>query len=184
MKQSSIITTTLGTVLLLGAQASMAAIDPCSEEARAGQPKKVQKMMERRCKKKSKASTYKISNAKTVNTQVAPSDVYGGSDKVKLKGMILSDWKTKYPNDRVMGVHFPRAEWKRNKNKTWNKPRSSWDYTDKSVLQVSVVVKTDSKIATIFPAYINKDNMNGKLRTGVATKSSQYVIRPILVSNY
>lgn len=187
MKQASlkiIITVFFGTLFFFSSQSVFSGVDPCSEEAMAGQPKKVQKKLQRRCKGQSKKNSYKISNAKTVNKQSRPADVYAGNDKAKLKSMILSDWKSKYPKDKVMGVHFPHAEWKRNQQKTWNKARKSWDYTDKSVLQVSVVVKADSKMATIFPAYINKDNLNGKLRTGVATKSSQYVIRQMLVSNY
>ena len=51
-------------------------------------------------------------------------------------------------------------------------------------MAVSVIVKDDSTTATIFPAYINKDNLNGDINAGVSTKKSEYVVKQMLVKNW
>lgn len=54
----------------------------------------------------------------------------------------------------------------------------------KDALAASVIVKATEKIAPLFPAYINRDNLEGgDLNVGVETKSSEYVIKELLVAN-
>lgn len=88
----------------------------------------------------------------------------------------------KYPQDEILGVRFHMKDWKRDANYKANS--TSIYKTDTSVLAVSVVVKDDAQHATIFPAYINKDNLDGSVNTGVDTKKSQYVVKQMLVKNW
>lgn len=138
------------------------------------------KIAERKCMENK--PNYTISNQGKVDSEPTPPDVYAGGDKKKLKEMILDAWKDKYPQDEILGVRFHMKDWKRDANYKANS--TSIYKTDTSVLAVSVVVKDDARHATIFPAYINKDNLDGSVNTGVDTKKSQYVVKQMLVKNW
>jgi len=185
MKKSKVINRLLVVSCLSGVLISVPALaDRCDPKMLSKLPDKKRMVMEKNCKKRAKAKKFTISNKCCVDKEVRPEDNYDGSDKDKFDKMIRKSWKKKYPKDNILGVHFHATDWKRTKNKRWNGAISAWQYTDVSVLPVRVVVKTDSKVATIFPAYINKDNDDGSINTGVATKGSQYVIKQMLVENY
>jgi len=145
---------------------------------------KLDPRFQRIAKKKCAENTpnFTISNKGKIDDEPTPADVYSGKDKKELKKMILDAWKAKYPKDNVLGVRFHMDHWKRDANYKANS--TSIYKTDTSVLAVSVVVQDDSKYATIFPAYINKDNLSGELNTGVETKKSQYVVKQMLVKNW
>lgn len=113
----------------------------------------------------------------------APEDVYEGGDKEKFKKMIMEEWKKAYPNDSIYAIRFNNADFQRTKTKRWNDAVSQWQYNDVSALAVSVIVKTDENIATIYPAFINKDNMDGSINAGVHTKYGGYVVKEMLVKN-
>jgi len=113
-----------------------------------------------------------------------PKDKYVGTNKDKYKKMILSDWKEKYPKDKVLDVIFHMKSFRRTKTKKWNGATKDWRYRDTEVLAVTVAVKTSEDIITLYVAYINKDNLSGKLSTGVDTKGSEYVIKEMLSKNY
>ncbi len=138
------------------------------------------RIAERKCKENQ--PNYTISNKGSVDSEPTPPDAYTGSDKTKLKKMILNAWQEKYPKDTVLGVRFHMDNWKRDAN--WKANSTSLYKTDTSVLAVSVVVKDSPSTATIFPAYINKDNLNGDINTGVDTKKSQYVVKQMLLKNW
>ena len=114
----------------------------------------------------------------------APENNYKGEDKAKLESMIREAWKQAYPDDEVLGVHFPNADWKRESNRKWSDAENQWYVVDTSILMVKFVVKKDGNTASIFPAYINRDNLSGELNTGVHTKKGGYVIEEILLKNY
>lgn len=139
---------------------------------------KIDRAMERRAKDKE----YKISNVGNIEQEQTPPDVYSKGDKAELKKMIMEAWKAKYPQDKILGIRFHMKEWKREKNVRSNE--TSIYLNDKSALAVSVVTQTDDRVATIFPAYINKDNQSGTMNIGCDTKSKGYVIKQMLVSNY
>ena len=113
----------------------------------------------------------------------APENEYKGSDRGKLKEMIMSAWNKAYPNDHIIDVRFHTAEFKRTKTKRWNDAVNEWQYNDVSALAVSVIVKMDDRVATIYPAYINKDNQDGSISAGVHTKFGGYVVKEVLVKN-
>ena len=123
-----------------------------------------------------------ISNEGAIESEPTPPDVYTGTDKKKLERMILDAWKTRYPEDDVLGVRFHMKNWKTDVNYRAN---STEIYeTNTSVLAVSVVVKDNSETATIFPAYINRDNHDGSLNAGVDTKKKEYVVKRMLLKNW
>ncbi len=143
--------------------------------------KRNHRIAERKCRMM-KPDKYKISNPGKADSEPAPIDVYAGEDKEKFRSMILSAWKKRYPSDKVLGVRFPVDHWIRNSNYKAN--ATSIYKTDTSVLPARVVVQTDNRYATIFPAYINKNNLNGHITVGVDTKKSQYVIRQMALKNW
>lgn len=158
--------------------------DRCSPEMLEKLPPKKREAIEKNCIQKAKNSAYKISNEGKIDKEKRPEDKYKGADLAELEKMIRKDWSKKYRKDEIMGIHFAAADWKRTQNKRWNEAIKGWYYTDVSVLPAKVVVKTDDKVATIFPAYINRDNTDNSLNTGVATKTSEYVIEQMLIENY
>lgn len=135
---------------------------------------------ERKCKEGQ--PNYTITNKSSVASEPTPADVYSGGDKKKLEKMIREAWKAKYPKDDILGVRFHMKDWKRDANYKANS--TSIYKTDTSVLAVSVVVKDNADTATIFPAYINKDNLSGGIDAGVSTKTSEYVVKQMLVKNW
>lgn len=127
---------------------------------------------------------FTISNAKNIPNEPTPADVYEGADKAKLKDLILSAWKAEHPQDEIMGVRFTAKDWKANENAHRDDAGKVLYITDKAVLVVSVIMKTSPEIATIFPAYINKENKTRALNAGVQTKTKEYVVKQMLVANY
>ena len=111
-----------------------------------------------------------------------PPDVYNASDKKTLYKMIEKEWKRLYPEDKIMAIRFHNDTWNRSTEWKWN--NSGWYKVDTSVLAVKVIVKTSNEIATIYPAYINKDHLKGdKLNVGAHTKKPGYVIEKMLMKN-
>lgn len=112
-----------------------------------------------------------------------PKDIYNGSDKSKLEKIILTAWKKEYPNEEVLSVIFHRDSWKNNNILRWNQVLLSWEHSDWSFLEAVVVTKTDSDIATIYPAYINKNNLDSSINAGVQTRSGKHVVTRMLIKN-
>lgn len=132
--------------------------------------------------RENRKNTYKICNAGKVDSEQMPPDKYQGTDKAELKKKIMDAWKTKYPNDEILAICFHAENWIRNTKAKSN--ATSIYVNDKSVLPVKVIVKTDEKVATIFPAYLNKDHQkNDQIKTGVATKTNAHVIKQMLIAN-
>ncbi len=111
----------------------------------------------------------------TARVIVDPVDKYTGGDRETHRKAILSAWKKAHPTDKVLKVVFPNAAWKMNRNSRWNSATSTWQHTDKSYLVVAVVIQKDAKTATIYPAYVNKENRTGEIIYGVETKGSGFV---------
>ena len=155
-----------------------------SGNAGAAENAKRQQMLKERQTAREAKKTFSISNKKNIPNECTPADVYEGADKAKLKDLILSAWKAEHPQDEVMGVRFIAKDWKANENIHRDDAGKILYINDKAVLVVSVIVKTSPEIATIFPAYVNKENKTGALNAGVQTKTNQYVVKQMLVANY
>jgi len=110
-----------------------------------------------------------------------PAEKYSGGDKAKLKKMVLDKWKELHPNDKVLGVRFHMADWQRKKESNFN--NGTWYHYDNSVLAVLVVVKTSAELATVYPAYVNKNNQSGAMTIGADTKGGSYVQEDMLLKN-
>ncbi len=111
----------------------------------------------------------------TARVIVDPEDKYTGGDRETHRKAILAAWKKAHPTDKVLKVAFPNAAWKMNRNSRWNSATSTWQHTDKSYLVLAVVIQKDAKTATIYPAYVNKENRTGEIIYGVDTKGSGFV---------
>lgn len=111
-----------------------------------------------------------------------PPEKYTGSDKDALREQVLAAWKERYPNDKVLGTRFASATWRRKKESKYN--NGTWYHTDMSVLTLYVIVQTSAEMATVYPAYANKNHNEGDAITmGVNTKGSSYVHEEILLKN-
>lgn len=112
----------------------------------------------------------------------APVEVYKGADKEKFRAAILKAWKAKYPNDKVIGVAFISESWKRNVEDSWNSAGKSWSHSDMSYLVAIVIVDKDTSTATMYPSYVNKNNLTGEISYGVDTKGGTFVVEDIAKS--
>lgn len=155
-----------------------------SNNASPAENAKRQQMLKDRQAKRELAKAFKISNLKNIATESMPADVYEGSDKAKLKELVLNAWKNEYPKDDIMGVRFIAKDWKSNENVHYSAAEKNFYVNDKAALVVSVIIKTSPEVATIFPAYINKDNKTGAMNAGVQTKTNEYVVKQMMVVNY
>ncbi|MEB3221467.1 MAG: hypothetical protein VKS61_05270 [Candidatus Sericytochromatia bacterium] len=111
-----------------------------------------------------------------------PPEAYHGADKAQLAAVVRATWKEKYPQDQILALRFPRAGWKRDRELKQN--ATGWYRTDVSSLVVYVVVKQSATVATVYPAYLNKNHMQGDaLTVGADTKGSGYVHEELLIKH-
>ena len=99
-----------------------------------------------------------------------PADVYKGADKEKLKTMIKAEWAKTYPDEKIIGIRFPKETWKREVSKEW--VGDTLKSYDMSYYYAGVIIKLDDKMAMVYTAVANKDNLSGELSIGVNTKQS------------
>ncbi len=114
-------------------------------------------------------------------SEKAPLSAYGGGDKGRLRKLVQTAWKAKYPADQILAIRFHQAKWTRTVSVKVN--QTHFYKQDTSVLALSVIVKKTAKLATIYPAFVNKDNHKGGLNAGVATKRGGYRARDMLIAN-
>ncbi|MEX2217079.1 MAG: hypothetical protein WD768_23405 [Phycisphaeraceae bacterium] len=111
-----------------------------------------------------------------------PQDNYKGADKSALAAQVLAQWKKVYPKDEVMTVRFSVSDWRSETGWQYEKAWSRWTYFDTSTLQVRVVVKDNDRVASIYVAFLNRDNANKKITVGAHTKST-YSVEQMLLTN-
>ena len=111
------------------------------------------------------------------------SEEYQGDDKEELRKLIRKAWQEQWPDDTIVDIRFHEANWDRTTAKKFNDATKEWDYTDKSVLPVSVYVQQTDNVVTRYPAYVNRDHLNDDaLNPGVETKWGGYVTHEVLLS--
>jgi hypothetical protein len=113
----------------------------------------------------------------------APADNYSGDDKKAIEKEILDAWKEKWPKDKVLGLRFHMKQFDRRVEWTYYEASSTWKKSDVSVLCITVIVQTSDTIATMYPSYVNLDNISSKRTLGVDTKGGIYVNEEMLVKN-
>jgi hypothetical protein len=116
------------------------------------------------------------------STQTPP-DEYAGADKADLVAKVRGAWSKKHPEDKILAIRCHQKQWRRTAGLEWDTARKGWEALDRQVLAMSVIVKTSDRIATIYPAFVNRDNAGKTENVGVATKSGRYVVREMLLSN-
>lgn len=112
-----------------------------------------------------------------------PAEKYSGGDKEEIRKKITEEWKAAWPQDQVLMVRMHMANFDRRETATWDQGSKSWSFSDRSVLCVTVIVKTSDKIATSYPAYVNVDNIAKATTYGVKTKGGIFVSEEMLVEN-
>lgn len=110
-----------------------------------------------------------------------PRDAYAGADKEALREAIQAAWAAAWPDDRILAVRLHSNSWERTERASWDRGAKAWSFSDTSVLPARVVVAKDDRTATIYMAYVNKDNASGSVNVGVATKKPEYVVQDILL---
>jgi len=132
----------------------------------------------------SKSAIEKLSteySTKSAATFRLPAEVYNGGDKADLKQKVQSKWKENYPGDQILGLRFLKSDWERRKE--WNYNNGTWYHYDNSVLLVYVVIKKSAELATVYPAYVNKNNQTGAITIGAQTKGGSYSHQDMLMKN-
>jgi len=132
----------------------------------------------------SRATIQKLSteySTKSAATFRLPAEAYNGADKAELKQKVQSKWKENYPGDQILGLRFLKSDWERRKE--WNYNNGTWYHYDNSVLLVYVVIKKSAELATVYPAYVNKNNQSGAITIGAQTKGGSYSHQDMLMKN-
>lgn len=119
---------------------------------------------------KTKMAAIKKATARVVK---APVENYSGADKEKHRAAIKSAWLKEHQGDKIIKIVFPQA-WNR-KNEWTHNGNGNWSQSDMSYLVAWVIVQKDAKTATMYPAYVNKNNLSGSITYGVQTKGGSYV---------
>jgi hypothetical protein len=104
--------------------------------------------------------------------QSMPKRYYRGSDRNKLKKMLLRTWKAKYPKDKILKVVFQHGAWKRQryiKKDAWGR----YVKHDKGFLQVYVFVPHGKGIARGYVAVLQRNYLEKTMWVG-QTKNSVY----------
>lgn len=112
-----------------------------------------------------------------------PGDVYSGEDKAKLKAMIETAWKNAFPDETILAIRFHVENWIDDKGIRWDKGYSRWEQYDRSTLPAKVVIKSSDRIATLYMAFINRNNLKKTMNAGVQTRKA-YVVQEMLLSNF
>jgi hypothetical protein len=118
---------------------------------------------------------------KSASSFKLPKDAYAGADKDALGKQVLAKWKAENPNDEILAVRFIKADWERKKESTFN--NGTWYHYDNSVLLTYVVIKKNADLATVYPAYINKNNQTDAIAIGAQTKGNGYSHQDMLIKN-
>jgi hypothetical protein len=113
----------------------------------------------------------------------APKDVYEGPDQAKWKDLVLRRWRELYPKDNIHSVRFPRKNWRRTTKWEFDEHKGAWHRVDKSVLEVTVIVLTSGRIATLYPCYCHMDHTTREKSIGAHTKRGPYCPQEMLAQN-
>jgi len=88
-----------------------------------------------------------------------PPDRFGGEDREEVVRLATETLKKGYPDARVLAARIPGQAWKR--EVLWSYQSGSWTKTDRSRLQVQLIVPHDDKLAVIQPVNLVKDHLGG-----------------------
>lgn len=128
------------------------------------------------------AVTAKALEGEILAANRAPRNSFTGTGGSGFIGQMRKEWENRNPGDRILDVRIVAADWEHAVGYDWNNAYSRWDKYDRQWLKMAVIVQSDEQIATVYPAFINRDNMSGR-ESLVASHKSTYEIRKMLVKN-
>ena len=112
-----------------------------------------------------------------------PADAYTGADAAALLAKVRAAWQQAWPTDEIVALRLPMEQFDRRERLVWDAGAKAWNREDKSKMCVIVIVKTDDRHATSFPAYITIDHISSSTTIGVHTKGAGYASEVMLLAN-
>lgn len=109
-----------------------------------------------------------------------PAETYTGDAGQLYRAGISEEWKKTYPADEIDTVILGSNAWSKTRTRRWNSTMNQWQYNDVDALKCYVVVRKSASLSIVYPAFVNKDQLNGEIRYGVETKSSY---SPLFISS-
>lgn len=109
-----------------------------------------------------------------------PVEAYTGNAAQQYRAGISEEWKKTYPADEIVTVILASNEWSKTQTRRWNSTMNQWQYNDVDALKSYVVVRKSANLSIVYPAFVNKDQLNGEIRYGVETKSTY---SPLFISS-
>ncbi len=97
--------------------------------------------------------------------------------------MIETAWAKNYPDEKILKIVFHHGSWKEEKGIRWDKGYQRWERYDREYLPTTVIVHESDRVAVMYVAYINKNNLAGTMNAGVGTRSGEHVVKRILTNN-
>ena len=105
-----------------------------------------------------------------------PKDRYQAKDRKKIEDVVHMEWKSRWPNDEIIAIRFPKDEWKEERFAVTDKPfKSKKGFKSEfnvSSLQVTVLIRQTGKIPTGYRAYYVRNLRNWSESARVETKGS------------
>lgn len=109
-----------------------------------------------------------------------PVENYSGAAAQQYRAGISAEWKNTYPSDDIVKVILGSNDWTKTRTRRWNSTMNQWQYNDVDALKCYVVVRKSATLSIVYPAFVNKDQLNGEIRYGVETKSTY---SPLFISS-
>lgn len=107
-----------------------------------------------------------------------PADAFAGADRDAAIKVAKSGWAVQQKDAKILKVVIPSEAWSREKK--WTYSNGTWYYTDKSRLQVRLIVADheNPKQAIDRPINIIKDHQKGDTMIGVPMRSFNEALQP------
>ena len=107
-----------------------------------------------------------------------PADRFTGADREKAIQVAKSGWAAQQPDAQILAIRIPAEAWKRETK--WTYSNGTWYFSDKSRLQVRLIVADheDPARAIDRPVNVIKDHQSGDTMIGVPFRSFDETLTP------
>ena len=105
------------------------------------------------------STTAKTLEEEIIASNRAPDEAFKGSGGSDLINQMTTEWKKRYPEDKILGVRIVAQGWVHEVGYDWQYAFSRLEKYDRQWLKMAVIIQNDDRIALIYPAFINRDNM-------------------------
>lgn len=89
-----------------------------------------------------------------------PRDAFSGAERAQIENLVRQAWKSKYPQQRVLGVRIP-AQWSRDTGWKWDSLSKSWRAYDESSVMAYVMLEQSPTLVGWQGQWIHKYHLNG-----------------------